>query len=101
MNVRDIRPEPVGPGHATPVNPVRGVPDRQDAPQAPEARDREDLVEISDEARALAAQGEPAAATSLGAERLLALRRWVQSGGYDAPEVTDRVARRLIELGDV
>jgi hypothetical protein len=101
MNVRDIRSEPIGPGQAAPVNPVRGVPDKHGAPLAPDARERDDLVQISDEARALAAQEEPAAESSLSPERLVALRRWVQAGGYDAPEVLDRVAQRLIELGDV
>jgi anti-sigma28 factor (negative regulator of flagellin synthesis) len=99
MNIREIRPES-GPGSAAPIQPVRGVDSRDAARTAPE-RDRDDMVEISDEARALAARDELAAEGSLDAERVLALRRWIQAGGYDAPEVVDRIARRLLELGEV
>jgi anti-sigma28 factor (negative regulator of flagellin synthesis) len=99
MNVRDIRPDS-GPGSAAPIQPVRGV-DPRDTPRGADARERQDRVEISEEARALAAQEETSVDGSLDAERVLALRRWVQAGGYDAPEVVDRIARRLLESGEV
>ena len=98
MNIRDIRSDAPG---AAPIQPVRGISNRPAAHNAPESKDRDDLVEISDEARALAAQDAAAPETSLGAERVLELRRWIQAGGFDAPEVIDQVARRLIERGEV
>ena len=99
MNIRDIRSD-TAPG-AAPVQPVRAIHNREAAQDAPDAREREDLVEISDEARALAARNEVASEPSLGEDRIHELRRWIQDGGYDAPEVIDRIARRLIERGEV
>lgn len=98
MNIRDIRSDAPG---AAPIQPVRGINNRPAAQGAPESRDREDLVEISDEARELAAREEVAAETSLSPERITELRRWIQAGGFDAPEVVDTIARRLIERGEV
>ena len=98
MSIRDIRSDMPG---AAPIQPVRAVHDRGGAQNAPEARDRDDLVEISEEARALAAREEVTPEPSLGEERILELRRWIQAGGYDAPEVIDQIARRLIERGEV
>lgn len=100
MNVRDIRPDS-GPGSAAPIQPVRGVEPRETPRSAPDARDRQDRVEISEEGRALAAQEEVRTDGSLDAERVLELRRWIQSGGYDDPQVVDRIARRLLESGDL
>jgi hypothetical protein len=98
MNIREISSEAPG---AAPIQPVRGINSRNDAQRPLEGRDHEDLVEISEEARALAAREEVPAEASLGADRIVELRRWIQAGGYDAPEVIDRIARRLIELGEV
>jgi anti-sigma28 factor (negative regulator of flagellin synthesis) len=100
MNVREIRPES-GPGSAAPIQPVRGVEPREPTRGASDTRDRQDRVEISDEARALAAQEEVRTDGTLDAERILELRRWVQSGGYDDPQVVDKIARRLLDLGEV
>lgn len=98
MNIRDIRSDAPG---AAPIQPVRGISNRPAPGTAPESREREDLVEISEEARALAAREEAAPEGTLSAERVLELRRWIQAGGYDAPEVVDLIARRMIERGDI
>lgn len=37
----------------------------------------------------------------LSPERIEALRRWVQSGGHNDPAVAERVARRILERGDL
>jgi hypothetical protein len=100
MNVRDIRPES-GPGSAAPIQPVRGVDPRETPHGAADARDRKDRVEISEEGRALAAQEEVRTDGTLDAERVLELRRWVQAGGFDDPKVVDKIARRLLDLGEV
>jgi hypothetical protein len=98
MNIRDIRSDAAG---AAPIQPVRGINNRPSAGTAPEGRDREDLVEISEEARALAAREEAAPEGTLSPERISELRRWIQAGGFDAPEVVDRIARRLLDGGEV
>jgi anti-sigma28 factor (negative regulator of flagellin synthesis) len=100
MNVRDIRPDS-GPGSTAPIQPVRGVEPRETPRNASDARGRQDSVEISEEARALAAQEEVRTDGSLDAERVLELRRWIQSGGYDDPQVVDKIARRLLDSGEV
>lgn len=79
---------------APPAAPVRPSP-----ATAPVASDEGDRVEISAEARALAAQSE--AAGGLSPERLAELRRWVQTGAFDRSDVLDAVARRMLERGDI
>jgi hypothetical protein len=34
-------------------------------------------------------------------ERLEALRRWIEAGGHNAPEVAESVARRILARGDL
>lgn len=74
---------------------------KTDADQPPAARARPtDTVEISEQARerALAAADEGA---GLSPERLSEIRQRIADGAYDSPEVLDRVARAMIERGDV
>jgi hypothetical protein len=37
----------------------------------------------------------------LSPERLEAIRRWVEAGGHNDPAVAERVARRIIDRGDL
>lgn len=37
----------------------------------------------------------------LSPERLEALRRWVENGGHNDPDVAETVARRIIDRGDL
>lgn len=101
MEIKDIRPDPAGP--ASPVSPVRDdarrTPERAPERSAPRGDDR---VEISDEGRAMAHGGAEATPSgTLAADRLMDVRRRVQSRFYDAPEVAAEVARRIIERGDL
>ncbi|HEY8484280.1 MAG TPA: flagellar biosynthesis anti-sigma factor FlgM [Longimicrobiales bacterium] len=84
---------------------VRGPQLSGDSAQpAQEAREAEraDRVEISDEARALAAQEQAAAGTEgLSPERLALIRQRIREGVYDSPEVVAQVARELLRRGDV
>lgn len=101
MRIDDIRPESTRP-ETRPAAPVSG-PARA-RPINPALRDRHDQVEISPEARALAAQQGVAAdegADALSPERVAELRRWIQAGGFDAPEAIDAVARRLLSSGEI
>jgi hypothetical protein len=102
MRIDDIRPESTRPDTTRPAAPVTG-PTRSRAIN-PGVRERSDQVEISPEARALAAQHDVAAqggAGVLSPERVAELRRWIQSGGFDTPEVTDTVARRLLSSREI
>lgn len=60
---------------------------------APAAK-RRDSVEISDAGRALAGGG-------LSADRVSEVRQRILSGAYNAAEVVDTVARRILQRGDV
>jgi anti-sigma28 factor (negative regulator of flagellin synthesis) len=63
---------------------------------------RTDRVRISEAGRALAAAQEAAGAEGgLSAERVAGLRQRVQDGTYNSPAVADRIARRLVESGDL
>ena len=68
------------------------------APAGAVRRD-EDRIEISAEARALAEAS--SADAPLSPEQLAELRQWIADGGYDAPEVLDVIARRLLQSGEV
>ena len=62
-----------------------------------------DRVELSSEGLALSgaesAGGTPAEV--LSAERLAELRQRIQAGTYTAPDVAERVARRMLSAGDL
>lgn len=97
MVIRNVNSDRTGAANhpaapATPVPPVR--------PAAPVARDDGDRVEISAEARALAA-GTDAKGASLTPERVAALREWILSGGFDKADVIDAVARGILDSGDI
>ncbi len=55
---------------------------------------REDSVEISDQARELAASG-------LSAEKIEEYRSKIVDGAYDRPSTAEDVARRILASGDV
>jgi anti-sigma28 factor (negative regulator of flagellin synthesis) len=62
---------------------------------------RTDRVRISEAGRALAAQAAEGAEGTLSPERLAQLRQRVQDGTYNSPAVADRIARRILESGDL
>jgi hypothetical protein len=71
------------------------------APAAASA-DRSDKVEISDAGRALAAREiDRTVAAGLDPIRASHIRNRVLSGAYDALDVVDTVARRLLNSGDL
>jgi anti-sigma28 factor (negative regulator of flagellin synthesis) len=64
--------------------------------------DRPDRVELSPEARALAARLEQGGeGEELTPERIAALRQRIREGAYDAPEMAAEVARRVLDSGDL
>ena len=93
-----------------PAGPAGGrTPPAQGAPREQNTRDprleadgvvRGDRVEISSEARALAAEGD-VDRVPFTETRLQELRELVASGHYDRPEVVAELARRLADSGDL
>ncbi|MBV9774881.1 MAG: flagellar biosynthesis anti-sigma factor FlgM [Gemmatimonadetes bacterium] len=62
---------------------------------------RTDRIELSPEARALAARLDEPGAEELTPERIAQLRQRIQDGVYDSPELADAVAQRILESGDL
>jgi hypothetical protein len=87
--VRSVSPAPSSNEPVKPVSPV----------------DRADRVQISDTGRALAARIEEAPSRTADAElspvRIAEIRQRVLEGAYDSSEMVDRVARRILESGDL
>ncbi len=63
-------------------------------PETPAPTKRRDSVEISDAGRAMANE-------RLSAERVAEVRQRILSGAYNATEVVDTVARRILQRGDI
>lgn len=70
------------------------------APVAP-ATQRRDSVQISDTARSLASRADAEQRAQLDPERLAELRRKVYEGAYNALDVVDQVARRILTRGEL
>jgi len=62
-----------------------------------------DKVEISDEAKLLAAQAEAGVEEQeeLSEARVLEIHRWIDDGFYDLPTTVEEVARRILNSGDL
>lgn len=76
-------------GPAKPVTPVAPVPARGDS------------VQISDSARTMASRAESDDRTKMDPERVAELRQKVYEGAYNALDVVDQVARRILTRGDI
>lgn len=96
---------------ATPIDPSRSPPVRPGpsgtAPEAhvrgagrPEAPPRGDVVEISEDARALAGKIDPDR-PPLTESRLEEVRDRLDAGFYARHEVLDHIARRILDSGDL
>jgi anti-sigma28 factor (negative regulator of flagellin synthesis) len=79
--------------------PAAKVQDQAEQTSGAQRPARNDSVQISDAARALA--GGEAAGGPLTPERTAELRRKVLEGAYNSLNVVDHVAKRIIERGDV
>jgi hypothetical protein len=99
-----IRPEPIRLPEPRPARAPYAEGTGPAPVRAPEGVSRADRIEISAEGRRLAAQQSTAGAhrpEPLTTERAQAIRQRIDSGAYDAPEVLETVARRMLERGDV
>jgi anti-sigma28 factor (negative regulator of flagellin synthesis) len=83
---------------ARPVHPA--APGQPAAPVAPAGV--ADRVELSPEARALAARLDQAGeGQELTPERIAELRQRIREGVYDSPAMAQEVARRVLDSGDL
>jgi hypothetical protein len=100
MNIEHARPERAG--AAGEVKRGENAQPALRPVQAAKAVERTDRVEISEAGRDLALRmGRPGRGAPLSPQRLAELRERVSNGYYDTPEVTDRVARRILESGEL
>lgn len=105
MDINSLRPDPA------PARRIESVPAIHDETRAPEPNDEHrsddahgDTVEISEEARARAAQAEAAdeiPSGTLPPERLADLRRLLMNGAQDQDSVADETMRRIVQSGDL
>jgi hypothetical protein len=95
MTIHNIPPETTKPFAVTqpPARPAAPEPARPHRP--------EDQVDLSDEARARAAEVPPSEAAGLSPARVVSLRAWLASGGHKDPQIREQVARRMLGLGEV
>lgn len=70
------------------------------APVAPVSA-RRDSVQISDSARTLASRAESDERARMAPERVAELRQKVYEGAYNALDVVDQVARRILTRGEI
>lgn len=101
MRIDDMKSDQLGSSSTRPAQPVR-----RSAPAAPApagaAPTRRDSVEISEQAKALAATAEgDAVQGALDPERLAEMRRWLAAGGHNDPAVLRKVAEKLIDGGEL
>lgn len=103
MRIDDLRSDILGSSSAKPAK--GAAPVKRTAPAAPAPADlaaRGDSVEISEQAKALAANAEgDAVKGALDPERLAELRRWLAGGGHNDPAVLRHVAGKLIDGGEL
>lgn len=107
MTIDNVPPDPAVAGAARPLAPVPPVRDELRKPvsrrEEPHADTGEDIVEISEEARARAARMEEGDVPSgtLPADRVLELRRRIQDRVHDDPVVIDEIMRRIADDGEL
>jgi flagellar biosynthesis anti-sigma factor FlgM len=70
------------------------------APVTP-VQERRDSVQISDTARSLASRAATEERDKMDPDRVAALRQKVYEGAYNALDVVDHVARRILTRGDL
>jgi hypothetical protein len=99
MDIKDLRRDPAPVTPTPPVAPTRAV-----GPKATEADSRKDTVEISEKGRSLADEPDEASRApqaTLAPERLVELRRRIQAGDHNSPEMIRSIARGIVSQGDL
>jgi hypothetical protein len=103
MTIDNVRPDPIRQSGTRPIREPYGDTSGPRPVRAADSVARVDRIEISDEARALAAQsaGEATRTEGTWPERIAEIQRRIENRFYDAPEVIDQVARRILARGDL
>lgn len=98
MSLDEIRPEMVRPGLDREITRANqgGIPTVKDVRSIV----RDDRVDISDEARILSFERGAEVDEELDTERIEEVRRRIDEGFYDSPDVAGEIARRLADSGD-
>lgn len=94
--------DPLRPDRGAPLDPTSNGRSGETANVAPAPiAPKRDSVEISDSGRSLAARAEAGQRAQVDPERVAELRRKVYEGAYNALDVVDQVARRILTRGDL
>lgn len=94
-----LRPDRGGPAEST--NGTRSGESAKPAAPVSPANGRRDSVQISDTARSMASRADADQRAQLDPERLAEMRRKVYEGAYNALDVVDQVARRILTRGEL
>ncbi|MEP6836204.1 MAG: flagellar biosynthesis anti-sigma factor FlgM [Gemmatimonas sp.] len=94
-----LRPDRNSPADSTNASRAGGSP--KPVSPVPPVSPRRDSVQISDSARTLASRAESDERARMDPERVAQLRQKVYEGAYNALDVVDQVARRILTRGDI
>jgi len=102
MTIHDLAASHLRAGSSLRPKELNGSKEKEGPREVAEAKGP-DKVEISEEAKLLAAQAEAEAAEEEGLpkEVVLRIRRWIDDGFYDLPTTVEEVARRILASGDL
>lgn len=101
MTIHDLAASHLRAGSSLRPKELNGSKEK-DGPKAVDGAKGPDKVEISAEAKFLAAQAHDVEDTAdMPEERVLEIRRWIAEGYYDLPTTVEEVARRIFASGDL
>jgi hypothetical protein len=102
MSIHDLAASHLRAGNSLRPKELNGSRAREGPAAVPEPKSP-DKIEISAEAKLLAAQAEeaPEEKQEISQEAVMQIRRWIDDGFYDLPTTVEEVARRILESGDL
>jgi anti-sigma28 factor (negative regulator of flagellin synthesis) len=101
MKIQGSNPEQIRPGATRGLPPDSNNASEANKPAPGAAAPRNDSVEISDAGRALAGGADAQRTSGLSAERAAEIRTRILEGAYNSAAIVDKVARRILDQGDV
>jgi hypothetical protein len=104
MDIKDLRRDPAPVTPTPPVAPTRAVGRKATEADSEETPRRKDTIEISEKGRSLADEPDEARRApqaTLAPERLVELRRRIQAGDHNSPEMIRSIARGIVSQGDL
>lgn len=102
MTIHDLAASHLRAGSSLRPKELNGSKEK-DGPKAVDGAKGPDKVEISAEAKLLAARAQDRMEekADLPEERVMEIRRWIADGYYDLPTTVEEVARRIFASGDL